>query len=256
MVCPREHTDKMGDDQAHETYGPHEGNGQARQEGCENEENPLGSFHVHAQVKGVLFPQTQGVEIEAEEIGDGEAGDGRDERQLYREPVGFAQGADDPEQDPVEVLDTRDGHDQQHRGRGYEAYHDAREKEALKVEDRPVDTEGEKHDDARGPEKTESRQRVDAEQTGQAKYRAQGNTESRTARDAERIRLDERVPEHGLKHHSRKAEAAADGEAQKDPWEAYIEKDGVVGGCPLPPEHEAHYRAGMHAGGAEDKGEG
>ena len=104
-----------------------------------------------------------------------------------------------------------------------------------------------------GAQKTESRQRVDAEQTGQTEYRAQGNAEGRAARDAERIRLNQGVPEHGLEHHSRKAEAAADGEAQKDPREAYIEKDGVVGSCPLPSEHEAHYRAGMHARGAEER---
>ena len=133
----------------------------------------------------------------------------------------------------MEVLDTRDGHDQEYRGRGYEAYHDAGEKEALKVQDRPVDADGEKHDYAAGAQKTESRQRVGAEQTGQTEYRAQGNAEGRAARDAERIRLNQRVPEHGLEHHSRKAEAAADGEAQKDPWEAYIEKDSVVGSCPL-----------------------
>ena len=93
MVGPRKHADKMGDNQAHEAYGPREGNGQARQERCEEEEHPLGSFHVHAEVKGVLFPQTQGVKIEAEEIGDGEAGDGREERQLYREASRFRPGS-------------------------------------------------------------------------------------------------------------------------------------------------------------------
>ncbi len=51
---------KVGDDQTHETYGPHEGNGQARQKGCEKEKKPLGSFHVHAEVEGVLFPHSSG----------------------------------------------------------------------------------------------------------------------------------------------------------------------------------------------------
>ena len=105
----------------------------------------------------------------------------------------------------------------------------------MEVQDRPVDADGEKQDDAGGAQKTEDGQRVGAEHTGQTEYRAQGNAEGRAARDAESIRLNQRVPEHGLKHDSGKTEAPADGEAEKNPREAYIEKDGVVGSCPLPP---------------------
>src|SRR5208337_4929218 len=131
VVGPHEHADEMGDDGAHEAYGPHEGNGEARQDGCKKEEQPLGSLHIHTEVESVLFTQREGVEVETEHVGDGEAEEGRDERDLHREPVGLPQGSDDPEEDSVEILDTRDRHDEQHRRRGYEAYHDTREKEAL-----------------------------------------------------------------------------------------------------------------------------
>jgi hypothetical protein len=61
----------------------------------------------------------------------------------------------------------------------------------LKIQDRPVDADGEKQDDAGGAKKTEDRQRVGAEQAGLTEYRAQGNAEGRAARDAERIRLNQ-----------------------------------------------------------------
>ena len=91
MVRPRKHAHQVGDDKPHEPYDPCHGHTQAREEGRQDEKRPLGPLHMDAQVHGLLLAKGQGVEIQAEEEGEGQSRKGPDHCQTYEQHIRFVE---------------------------------------------------------------------------------------------------------------------------------------------------------------------
>ena len=130
MVGADDQAEEVRDDEADEADDACQRDAQSCQERREDEEHLLRPLDVYAQVERFLFPQAQGVQVETEEVGEDEPHHAGGERQLHEKPVRLSEGADDPEEDAVEVFETGNGHDQKHDGRAYEVDHDPDEQEA------------------------------------------------------------------------------------------------------------------------------